>query len=97
TRSRSCAASSTPWPPPESGAKLRDLRDEVLRVLADAEEERRLALVEPVEPDEEEPWDWRHASLVHRPALGVDLDALDPGVVGPEPVRPHDGRDALAT
>src|SRR5207247_9137170 len=72
------------------GSSSGDVGDDVLRILPDSEEERGLALVQPVEADEEETSDRGSASRVRRPPLLIRLDTVDPAVVGPETVRPQD-------
>src|SRR5439155_10205501 len=80
-------------PPGRRGADER--RDDVLRVLPHAEQERRLALREPVEPDEVEPRHRGDSAGVDRPAAAVDGERLDPAEVRAVTVRPDDRVDAV--
>src|SRR5438132_1545241 len=62
-------------------------------VLANAEEERRLALAHPVHAHEVEAFDLRDAAGLHRPTVSVEDGTLDPRVVRTEAVRPEDRPD----
>jgi len=79
---------------PRRLTSIHQLCYDVLGVFADAAEECRLALAEPVQPDEEEARHRRGAAVLHGKALLVSVDALDPRVVWAEPVRPQHCADA---
>lgn len=64
-------------------------------VLADSEEERRFARVQPGKPDEDEPGHFRYAAAGTREADRVEDSDVDPPEGGPEAASPENRVDAF--